>query len=80
LSFVSLEIKNVQYLQGSMYIFGIYAGGDNTLDSNTLITFITLGAAGDLTMVGTSPLGPVLGLTSGGFAPKAKDRYLWRDG
>jgi len=58
-------------------LFGLYVV---TLDSNTLITFITLGAAGDLTMVRTSPLGPVLGLTSGGFAPKTKDRYLLRDG
>jgi hypothetical protein len=77
LPWIDLEIKNVQYLQGS---FWSLCSGYNTLDSNTLITFITLGAAGDLTMVRTSPLGPVLGLTSGGFAPKTKDRYLLRDG
>jgi len=67
------------YLFGYVF-FVLFMQYTLALDPNTLTTFITLVAAGDLTMVGTSPLCLVLGLTSGLFATKAKDRYLLRDG
>ena len=67
------------YLFGYVF-FVLFMQYTLALDPNTLTTFITLVAAGDLTMVGTSSLCLVLGLTSGLFATKAKDRYLLRDG